>query len=76
MKTYTDTLNLINDGDRAKTTLYDDFRRFTVNCKKELQKKNGKTICFTLDQVNAIASEFNVVVTKVDDYYEIKLKEV
>jgi hypothetical protein len=75
MRTYTDTLNWINDGTRTKTTLYDDFRRFIASCKKELKKKNGKAICFTLDQVNAIASEFDIVVTKVDDYYEISIKK-
>jgi hypothetical protein len=75
MRTYTDTLNWVNDGDRAKTTLYDGFRKFIASCKKELKKKNGKAICFTLDQVNAIATEFDIVVTPVDDYYEISIKK-
>lgn len=76
MRAYTDTLNWVNDGNRAKTTLYDGFRRFVAGCKKELKKKNGKAICFTLEQVNAIASEFDIVVNQVDDYYEISVRRV
>ncbi|MBO5711758.1 MAG: hypothetical protein J6R47_02870 [Acholeplasmatales bacterium] len=75
MRTYTDTLNWVNDGKRVKTTVYDDFKRFIKTCKKELQSKNGKAICFTLEQVNAIASEFDIVVNRVDDCYEISIKK-
>ena len=65
---------IVNE-DRRASNKSGDFNRFIKTCKDEL-KSGGFTTCFTLEQVNALALEFDITYKEMNGYFSVSLKEV